>query len=822
MRRFAGVAMGIVVLAWAAQPAAATPEATVAIDAATVGGTVPPLGTNFIQNGDNLADPVTGATYTGVTSFLAANQGTQIARWSGLGANCLDPSNTNRALQQQTVDHVTNHACTWTENNAFQHGDFARTLGQINPAADALVVANPCWMQSLPGGGSPSGKPACSPFLTGPGTQACQIPPTLCPGATITANWARQMKDAGHSPRYWELGNEVFANGYLPPDQYKAISNAYVTAIKGVDPAALVGGDANDFGANPAPWDQAVASSNVDFLATHLYWPNMTDLFAKLDTARLLVGYRRIQNWSFENPTAGTREIAVDALVTKGDADLTIVVDPRADGTSAATVTKPLTVAAGPVRTVLRVPGLSAGRHQLSIQAAPAATSLSTERAVVSLGHGWLCDTSCPLAEGNCPAGCTPIDLGLTPEDNPYAIAVLHAKHGATTRSLTTGAPASLQVAAYSMPASATAACPTLKLQLDGGAWQTLTLKKPTGTVATGDACHSFLNPSIQTLPGQLTAGTHSVRIATAVGETGEVYVTSLTAVSGGQTLGRADLSPNEGGHDTFHRLTYAGLGSEARPGPVLGRLKALEALAAPTNKRIMVSEFGGQFLSSFQGSTSQGESLMAALYTASAVQTFTRRSPALLAMISWALDNVGFRTMQCSTTSAFDTVAQRPCATGTPRNSLVGWVFTMLKGHLHGQWVRTDVTAPTFAVDESLYDADGNPIGPNPRSTTSTVQALATKGTGVVDVQFVNLATHPVTTEVTLAGVSPSGSATLRSLAGDPRATDGCLLDAFKASFGCTPAAIVPGAPQALTAAPAMTVTLPASSFSILSVPTT
>ena len=41
-------------------------------------------------------------------------------------------------------------------------------------------------------------------------------PPTVCPGATIDANWLAQMPAAGQPRRYWELGNEVFANGKRP------------------------------------------------------------------------------------------------------------------------------------------------------------------------------------------------------------------------------------------------------------------------------------------------------------------------------------------------------------------------------------------------------------------------------------------------------------------------------------------------------------------------------------------------------------------------------------------------------------------------------
>src|SRR5207247_9963698 len=38
----------------------------------------------------------------------------------------------------------------------------------------------------------------------------------------------------------------------VPPNTYRAISNAHVAALKQADPSVLVGGDANDFGAKPA------------------------------------------------------------------------------------------------------------------------------------------------------------------------------------------------------------------------------------------------------------------------------------------------------------------------------------------------------------------------------------------------------------------------------------------------------------------------------------------------------------------------------------------------------------------------------------------
>ena len=48
-----------------------------------------------------------------------------------------------------------------------------------------------------------------------------------------------------------------------------------------------------------------------------------------------------------------------------------------------------------------------------------------------------------------------------------------------------------------------------------------------------------------------------------------------------------------------------------------------------------------------------------------------------------------------------------------------------------------------------------------------------------------------------------------------------GCQADVFSASWGCNPTAIAPAAPQSIPAAGTMTVTLPASSLSILTVPT-
>jgi hypothetical protein len=817
MRKLAIATVAMAMTAAFAPPALAVPEATVAVDAATVGGPVPPLGTNVMESAGNLADPVTGAPITAVTSFLAQTQKPAIMRWGGLGGNCYDPANTDRSVPQQQVNQG-NHNCDWTEYNGFQTSDFITALQQVDPAGQALMMANPCWIKSAnPAIGGTPNKPACNVLVSGQGTEACPLPPTACPGATITANRVAQMRAAGQPHRYWELGNEVFANGDVPPAMYKAIANKYVAAMKEADPDVLVGGDAKDFGGDPTAWDAAVAGSDVDFLSTHLYWPNKTDMFSTLRTAGLPAGYRRIQSWAFDVPAAGGRQIAVDAKATGADASLTLVVDPRADGTSAGTITKTLTKNAAPVRTVLSVPALAAGRHELSVQVAPAATALGASPEV-ALGHGWVCDATCP-AKGACPSGCRAIDLGLFPDDDPYAIAVLNSSHG-TTRTLTTTGPASLQIIAYATPGGTPPACPTLKVQVDGGTWSTLTLAKATGTIATQDACYSFLVPSKQAAPSvTLSAGTHSVRIVSG-SATGEVDVKSVAAVSGQQTLGQADLSPNPGGRDGFAQFTYGGLGSDAKPGPVLARLKALGTLAASSQMDVMVSEFGAQFLSAHQASTVQGESLMAALYDAAAVQTFTRRSPALLGMLHWALDNVGFRSMQCARTSAWDLPWERTCATQAPYNSLVGWVFTMIRAHTHDTWVRTDTSAPTFTVDQPIYDADGTPVSVNPNSTTSVVQALATKGTGVLDVQLVNFASHPVTTLVTVAGAATSGSATLQSLSGDLKAVDGCRLDVFNESWGCSPTAIVPGAPQTLPASASMTITLPASSFSTLSVP--
>jgi hypothetical protein len=101
--------------------------------------------------------------------------------------------------------------------------------------------------------------------------------------------------------------------------------------------------------------------------------------------------------------------------------------------------------------------------------------------------------------------------------------------------------------------------------------------------------------------------------------------------------------------------------------------------------------------------------------------------------------------------------------------------------------------------------------------STTGAVRAAATVDAAAVTVDLVNPANVPLAVSVWLPGTQPHGTATLRGMAGFNLAED------LARSPGDYPAAtttVVPRALAALAAAPRMTVTLPANSVSVLSVP--
>jgi hypothetical protein len=106
----------------------------------------------------------------------------------------------------------------------------------------------------------------------------------------------------------------------------------------------------------------------------------------------------------------------------------------------------------------------------------------------------------------------------------------------------------------------------------------------------------------------------------------------------------------------------------------------------------------------------------------------------------------------------------------------------------------------------------------------TDGLIALTTVSSTSAHVRLINPGSTPLTAQISLAGVSPTGIAAWQTLSGPPGAVDYYCTGTYNGSTPCSPLespSVLP-VTNPMTAAPVVTVTVPATSLGLLSVPLT
>jgi hypothetical protein len=755
--------------------------------------------------GDNLADvSKDGHTYANVAGFLSGQQDIRLLRFpGGLLANCYDWSQGIGKVRQpqERIDFSTGGCAGGTQVNWFGTDEFMSAMAAAAPHAQALLTVNIC---STAGG--------CS---SGTGTVLCPAPPTQCPGATtMGANWVQYLNGNAGDPtkpyavlraqnghvrpygvRYFELGNEIYSGQVRDAATYVQVAAAYASAMRKEDPTVQIGGVLSDPG--DTAWDATVAGSGVfDFLIPHEYEPGFSNRYATMYDAP--PGFTRYQSFSFSVPAAGTYQLQVDAFVEGGTSgQMTLTVDDQWSQTASfsSVTTKQ--------DQVLSAPGwsLAAGTHHLTI-GYPRAVSGSAPNDLRIGGGEAVCTAVCPLG------AATPLDFAPT-TDNPAAIAILHANAPAVTsitRQLTVSGPSpAIQVQAFGLTylnKNGTAGgCPSLTIQVDNTTPTTVLLSNP-HNIAVADACYSIQSPL--TFAVAATAGTHTVTLSESGGADADVV--QLAALAGTTTTATADLTPDPGGIDGYSQAVYGTLTHD------VARFDRLQQYGLP----LIVSEWNTTY-AFLNASLPEFENLRSTLWDAAFLQVMLRHQ--VLGSTFFDMDGgEAFRVYHCSATSPADAPGACASPSTTPYNALPGWMFAMLKGHVGSTMPSTTVSAPSFTAS-SFVNTDFTQSRA-PVAALQEIQALATHSPGRVDVQLVNFAGHAVTVQVSIANLVVNGQTTLTSLSGPPDAVDGCTADSRGVVTTCTPDQITPQPQPAPAGQATMTITLPATSFSVLSVP--
>jgi hypothetical protein len=187
-------------------------------------------------------------------------------------------------------------------------------------------------------------------YGTGDTAGARQNPPET--GAQFAADWVRDANLTHHDNiRYWEIGNEIYGNGtygaHWEPDQHCAAgaancgpavyarnAQAYITAMKAVDPTIKIGvvltapgswPDGQTSAGSPRTWNQTVLSAlgnQIDFADVHWYPqnpsnvtpPGPSDAGLLADTAKIpgMISTLRAQLAQY----TGNRDIPIDITET--------------------------------------------------------------------------------------------------------------------------------------------------------------------------------------------------------------------------------------------------------------------------------------------------------------------------------------------------------------------------------------------------------------------------------------------------------------------------------------------------------------------------
>jgi hypothetical protein len=831
----------LVPLVWVAAPARvqAASEASVQVDVSSLAGSVAPelIGGNVNWNSaDDLGDVSSdGHIYSNVTSVLANNQQLQLLRFpGGLLANCYDwtkgiGTQSSRPSTEPTYDFGTGKCKATGAPNHFGTDEFFNAGYQVNPAFGGMITVNVCSTATN------QSSSACAVTSPNQGTELCPFPqlyptaPGACPGADQAANWVRylngtdpantwvQQREAnnpGHpgpyGVRYFELGNEVFGEKTLSSSTYVNIAKAYRAAMRAADPTIMVGGVLDDSQSRTDNWDGTVATSGTfDFLIPHLYGGGIDARNPALRSApagtTLPTGYTRNQRYPFTTSTTGPYELDLYAFALGGNAQVTLTVD----GDTAHSVTK--TVAAGGDATSYQFTSWTASTtsHVLTVQYAPSATGGSS---ALYLAGGRVC-SPLPSPPG-CAASAAPnLDTTLAADD-PNAIVALYPTLGssfARTLVIPQGA-TQLQVQAYGTPTGtvgASLSCPSVTVTLDGQSLTTASLTNPTAGL--GPACYTVFSPDVITvsLPQGTSAGPHSVGVAASGKKGTDADIAQVAALANGTVVATADLTPNPSGPQGFLQDVYATAAWQS------SRLDRISQYHLP----IIVSEWSATY-GGPAATEPERENVESMVWDAALLQSMMRHGVA--GSTFYSLDGSGsgggFRIFHCLATAFEEWGGACAPTTLQPYFSVPGQMFSMLKQHFDASWVSPTVSAPPVTTSW-IVDADWSLIASGGQSL-SEVQALATRGTGVIDVQLINLADHAVSTQVSVVGTTPNGTATLTSLSGSPFTVDGCDQDAVHHPYNCNPSAVVPTSTQ-VTGAATMTVTLPSDSFSLLSVPT-
>jgi len=785
---------------------------------------------------DNLGDVSTdGHIYSNVTSFLATNQQLQLLRFpGGLLANCYDwtkgiGSQASRPSGEPTFDFGTGKCVASAQVNHFGTDEFFNAGYQTNAAFSALITINICSIATNQVG------TACAGSFPSPGTQLCPNPllyptaPGACPGADLAANWVeylngtdpantwvqqRKTNDPSHpgpyGVRYFELGNEVFGQATLSASTYVSIAQAFRAAMRAVDSSIMIGG-VLDPGQPPDSWDDTVATSGVfDFLIAHVYggsgmWgggisPRYTGLRTAPAGTSLPPGYTRNQRYQFSTSTTGGYELDVYAFALGGTAQMTLTVD----GDTAHSVTRP--VAAGSDATAYQFTSwtTTTSSHILTVQYAPSPSNGST---VLYLSGGRVC-SPVPSPPG-CAVNTAPnLDTSVA-DDDPSAIVPLY-NGGAFARSLNIPQGATqLQVQAYGTPSGL--ACPSIYVTLDGQYVTQASLSNSFGGL--GSACYTVFTPDVISapLPPGTSPGAHTITVV-ASGNGTDADIVQVGALASGTLVSTVDLTPNPIGPQGFLQDLYYTTVSQSIP-----YLDGIAKYHLP----VIVSQWSAS-MGNNAAVEPERENLESMLWDAGLLQSFVRH--AVAGATFYSLDasgwGGGFRLFHCLSTALEEYGGACAPTALQPYLSVPGQMLSMLRQRLDASWLSPTVSAPTITTSW-LLDADWAVIAGGDQQI-SELQALATRAAGQLDLQLINIADHAVSTQITIAGTTPTGTATLTSLSGSPFAIDGCDQDSLRPAnaYNCNPSAVVPSSTQ-VTSASTMTITLPSDSFSVLSVPT-
>jgi hypothetical protein len=276
-----------------------------------------------------------------------------------------------------------------------------------------------------------------------------------------------------------------------------------------------------------------------------------------------------------------------------------------------------------------------------------------------------------------------------------------------------------------------------------------------------------------------------------------------------------ADLTPNPGGPQAFLQDAYSTVGYTTPSQS--SRLDTIAQYHLP----IIVSEWSAN--QGFYAATEpERENVESMLWDAGLLQSFIRHG--VIGTTFYSLDGSGwgggFRILHCSATIFEEYGNDCASASLQPYASVPGQMFSVLKQHIDSSWLSPSVAAPSVTTTW-IHDADEAVLGIG-NLNVPEVQAVATRAAGTIDLQLINIADHAVSTQVTIAGTTPTGLATFTSLSGNPFAVDGCDQDSLRPAnpYNCNTSAVLPTSSQ-VAGASTMSITLPSDSFSVLAVPT-